>query len=143
MLDEEIKEKVGKGWLHAKLFFEILGANEEVVKKSLAGHVEKLKRMDNIKFVSQKMSEVERVENLKGTDASGYSQIADVELLVNSLEELMLMVIFFGPSSVEILAPKEVRVGMESAQAMANAVAEMMHRYAAEGLGGIVISTKK
>lgn len=144
-MNEMLEEKLGKGWIHAKMFFEVLGAQEDAVKDALESHIQKIRKMENIKVVDEKFEPVERVENPpeQFKDRELFSQIADVEVVVSSLENLIYTVIFFGPSSIEIMSPKEMRVGFDSAQSMANAVAELMHRYAASGIGGIVINTKK
>lgn len=143
MSGEILQEKLDKGWLHVKMFFEVLGASEDVTKKALEDHMEKLGKMDDMKIIECKISDSEKVENPTETIKEAYSQIAEVEIVINNLENLLLTVMFFGPSSIEVLAPKEVRVGFNSVQSIANAVAEMMHRYAAEGVGGIVINAKK
>jgi hypothetical protein len=145
MSKDLLKEKLEKGWIHARMFFEVLGASEQFTKEAMRNHLDKINKMDNMKIVNEKLGDVEKVDKtparLKVKEA--YSQIAEVEIVVSSLENLLYSVIFFGPSSIEIIEPKEMRVGFESAQAMVNAVAEVMHRYAAAGIGGIVISTKK
>ena len=139
-----IAEHLDKGWIHARMFFEVMAATEEVTRGSLKDHVAKIKKMDNIKIVEERFEEPMKVEEPpKHFKEGAYSQFVEVEVVVSSLENLMYSVIFFGPSSVEIVEPKEMKIGFESAQAMANAVAEMMHTYAAKGAGGIVISAKK
>jgi hypothetical protein len=143
MSKDILKEKLEKGWVHAKMFFEVMGSTEEFTKNALIDHLEKIKKMENIKIVSEKTGEVLKVENPPKIFKDAYSQITEVEVVVNNFENLLYSVIFFGPSSVEIIEPKEMRVGFEAAQSMVNAVAEMMHKYAAAGAGGIVINTKK
>lgn len=143
MSKEILAEKLQKGWLHAKMFFEVMAASEDVAKSALSEHLAKIRKMENMKVVSEIFGDVVRVENPPRQLEEAYSQIVEVEILVSSLENLMYSVIFFGPSSVEIIEPREFRVGFESAQSMVNAVAELMHRYSASGFGGIVISTKK
>lgn len=143
MTKDLLSEKLEKGWIHAKMFFEVMAVNEDVVKKHLKEHIEKIRKMENLKIVSEKFSEIEEVEDPPEKFKEAYSQIADIEIVVSSLENLIYTVIFFGPSSIEILEPKEMKVGFDSAQAMANAVAELMHKYAAAGAGGIVINTKE
>ncbi len=127
------------------MFFEVMGATEEFTRQAMAEHVSKMRKLENMKVISESLSEVPKVEDppkqFKGREA--YSQIADVEVVVSSLENLVYSVIFFGPSSIEIIEPKSFTVNLNAAQSMANAVAEIMHRYAAGGAGGIVISTKK
>lgn len=145
MSKEILQEKLEKGWIHARMFFEVMGASEDVVKSAMRDHLGKVRKMENIKIVVENVQAAEKVEEppKKFEGKEVYSQIAEVELVVSSLENLLYSVLFFGPSSIEIIEPKEMVVKFESAQAMVNAVAEMMHKYAAAGAGGIVINTQK
>jgi hypothetical protein len=145
MSKEVLREKLDKGWIHARMFFEVMGASKDVVESAMRDHLGKVKRMENIAIVSEKVESAEKVESppKKFEGMEVYSQIAEVEVAVSSLENLLYSVLFFGPSSIEIIEPKEMTVKFDSAQAMVNAVAEMMHKYAAAGAGGIVINTKK
>jgi len=145
MAKDVLAEHLEKGWIHARLYFEVLGADPEVAKKSLKDHLSTVKKMDKIKIVSERYEEVEKLaeppKKFKGKEA--YSQFVEVEAVVSSVENLLYAVVFFGPSSVEIIGPKEMKIKLEEAQSMANAMAEVMHRYAAAGAGGIVINTKR
>ena len=143
MNESLLREKTEKGWLHARMFFEVLAIEEEVTKKSLREHLDKINKMDNIKIVSEKFEEVTKIDKpKKGIDVA-YSQIVDVDVVVSSFENLLYSVIFFGPSSIEIIEPKKFELNVTEAQNMVNAVAEIMHKYAAGGAGGIVISAAK
>lgn len=143
MDEKKLRELLGRGWVHARMFFEVMGGSEEVAKTALRKHLDTVKKMENMKIVSEKIGEAEKVENPPRQLKEAFSQIAEVDVAVSSFENLLYSIIFFGPSSTEIVEPKEFKIGVTSAQSMLNAVAEIMHRYAAGGAGGIVISTKK
>lgn len=144
-MGDVLKDHLEKGWIHARMFFEVMGGTEEVAKKALKDHLDTVKKMQTIKVVSEKYGEVEEVQEPPKQFSGGkaYSQVVEVEIVVSSVENLIYSVIFYGPSSVEVIEPKEMRMGFDAVQSMANAVAELMHRYASVGAGGIVISTKK
>ena len=116
-----------------------------MARESLKKHLGSVKKMENIKVVQEKYEDVVEVEDapkqFKGKKA--YSQVCEVDIVVSSVENLVYSVIFFGPSSIEIISPREMKMRFEEVQSMANAVAEIMHRYAAAGAGGIIISGKK
>jgi mannose/fructose/N-acetylgalactosamine-specific phosphotransferase system component IIB len=145
MSKEVIAEHLDKGWIHARMFFEVLAASEEIARDSLKKHLGSVKKMENIKIVEEKYEDVVEVDDppkqFKGSKA--YSQVCEVDVVVRSVENLVYSVIFFGPSSIEIISPKEMKMRFEEVQSMANAVAEIMHRYASAGAGGIIISGKK
>lgn len=140
-----LKDHLAKGWIHARMFFEVMGGTEDVTTKAMKDHLESLKKMQTVKIVSEKYSSVEEVKDPPKQFSGGkaYSQVVEVEIVVNSVENLIYSVIFYGPSSVEVIEPKEMKIGLDAVQSMSNAVAELMHRYASFGAGGIVISTKK
>lgn len=145
MSKEMLAEHLDKGWIHARMFFEVLAASDEVARDSLKKHLSSVKKMENIKIVEEKYEDVVEVEDapkqFKGKKA--YSQVCEVDVVVSSVENLVYSVIFFGPSSIEIISPREMKMKFEEVQSMANAVAEIMHRYASAGAGGIIISGKK
>ena len=143
MNESLLREKLDNGWLHARMYFEVLAVSEEVTKKSLRAHLDQINKMDNIKVVNEQFGEVTKIEKPKKDIDVAYSQIVDVDVVVSSYENLVYSVIFFGPSSVEIIEPKKFDLDVTQAQNMANAVAEIMHKYAAGGAGGIVISPGK
>lgn len=138
-----LQEKLSKGWVHARMFFEVMAVTEELTEQSLKDHIAKVKKMNNVFVASEVYGEMEKVEHPPRKIKEAWSQIAEVEVAVSSLENLLYAVVFFGPSSVEIIAPKKFTVDFGEAQAMMNTVAELMHKYASSGAGGIVISTKK
>jgi hypothetical protein len=145
MSKDLVAEQLKRGWVHVKMYFEVLAGDEGTAKSSLRQHIDQVKKMDTIKIVSEKFEDVVKVENppKKFEGKNVYSQVADIEMMISSPETLLYSVIFFGPSSIEIMQPREMKLRQEELQGMANSVAEIMHRYASAGAGGIVISGKK
>ena len=62
MSKDVLRESLEKGWVHAKMFFEVMGASEDFTKSALSDHIAKIKKMENIKIVSENFSEVIKVE---------------------------------------------------------------------------------
>ena len=143
MNDLLLKEKLNKGWLHAKMFFEVLAINEKVTEESLRNHLNHFNKMENIYIINEKLGETIKVDNPKRDIKVAYSKIAEIDVIVRSYEYLLYSIIFYGPSSVEIIEPKNFELNLTEAQNMINAVAEIMHKYADGGAGGIVISNVK
>lgn len=140
---EEVEEKLEKGWIKSKLWFEVLSTQREVTENSLQAHIEKLKKTEGLFLVSEKTDEVKEVEKPLPNVEKGYSQTVETDLITKNVETLLLVVIFFAPSAVEVLHPEKLTLGANSVQVIMNSVADLIHRYAARGIGGTVISTKK
>ena len=45
----------------------------------------------------------------------------------------------YGPSSVEIIEPKMVNLKLGEAQGILNSIGDMLHKFVAAGVGGVVI----
>jgi hypothetical protein len=144
MIDKyEADNLVKEGQIRVWAAFEVLSGKEEMTKKSLTEHLEKLDNLKGVKLYKKQFSDVKRVEKpLRGLEV-GFSYVCESEFIVKDMEELISVVLNFGPSSLEILEPKEIKLNVSKAQAVVDLVASVMHRYAAAGLGGIVVAGAK
>ena len=70
-----------------------------------------------------------------------YSYIVEVEFVAQSFERLVWAVMTFCPSSIEILEPENMKLDMGDAQNVLNSISDIIHRFAAMGIGGIVVRT--
>jgi len=133
-------DKISRGWVRAVLIFEVLGVTEEVVEKSLKGHVEKLEKDPRVEVVRKEFFDIEEVESPYKNVEKAYSCICEVELLAKNFDSLFQIVMEFGPSSCEILEPEKITLDLSQAQGILNSLADMMHRFTqAGGVGGVVI----
>lgn len=140
---EEIKDRVKSGWIHSRMTFEVMATQGKVAEESLASHIKKLKQAPDSEVISEKFEDVLEVLPPPKNVERAFSQIAEVEILSKSIESMLLSVVTFAPSSVEVLEPQELQVSFSTIQSVMNTISDMMHRYAAQGAGGIVISTLK
>ncbi len=137
---EQTAEKLKQGWIQASMMFEVLAVTEEAAKEALESHVGKMESYDFVGMVKKELSQVEKVEKpMKGIE-TGFSQICETEFLAKNFNSLVQLVLEFGPSSVEILKPEKYQLSAGEAHNILNTMAEMMHRFAAAGFGGIVIA---
>ncbi len=142
MIKEEIRENLDKGWILSNLWFEVMAIDRKITEKSLKEHMRKLKKTDDTILVSKKFDKVQKVKDPTPTVKSAYSQIVETRVLTKNIEALLFIVMAFAPSSIEIIEPKELKVGIDTLQGIMNSVADMMHRFAAMGVGGVVVSAK-
>ncbi len=126
--------------IKAALIFEVVAVTEEAARKSLEKHLKKLSEDRRVKVLRTEMSEAEKIENFSERIREAFSVIADAEIETNRFDNLLQIVIEFGPSSVELLSPDRIELSISEAQGILNSVSSVMHRFvAAGGTGGIII----
>ena len=140
---EEIKEKIENGWVKAQMWFEVLTSTKELAESTLTDHIKSLQNMKNTHILSEKFEETIEMKNPPREIKQAFSRIVQVEILTKDIETLLFAVIYFAPSGVEILEPKELTIGIDTIQSIMNSIADVMHKLAAGGAGGIVIATKR
>ena len=103
-------------------------------------HINKLSKEKGVFVYKSEFHKTQEVESpIQGIDKA-YSTFSEIELLVDSFETLVYITIHYGPSSIEIIKPERIDLKISEAQNIVNNIAEILHRYAAAGIGGIVIS---
>ncbi len=138
---EEALDKVEDGWIRARAFIEVMAIKEDVAKRALEKHIDKIEKQDGIEVYSKEFDEPEEVESPPTRKArKAYSQIAEIEFVVPSVRNLIKFSMLFGPSSVEVIEPDSKVIKVDELQDMANGVAALIHQYASQGAGGIVTS---
>ena len=141
-MHEGIDKKRKEGWYEAVFLIEALGAREEALTQMLKEHVDKLGKTPDTIVYETNFSDVQKVEKpFKGVETA-FSQFVEVKLLTKTLFMLLNAVLLYGPSSVEILGPKNKEIKIDEVQNIVNILAGVLHQFAAAGLGGIVITPK-
>ena len=136
--EEEANKRVQEGCIRSWVVFEALAIKENVAKDALENLIEKLDKDDRVKIYKKNFGEANKVEKpMQGVDF-GYSLTCEVNLVSKSFDNLANIAIEYGPSALEILEPEKIILKMGEAQAILNSIANMMHRIAAAGAGGIV-----
>ena len=137
---DEIKEKVQKGWIHSRMWFDVLAATKEVAEESLKNHIEKIKKLENCVVLREDLKETIEVEKPLPRVEKAYSKAAEIEVLTKDIETLLSITIFFAPSAVEVIEPESLKINAASIQTIMNTVADLLHRFASQGIGGVVIA---
>jgi hypothetical protein len=140
MIDvEQANEKVKSGWLRVWLAFDALAVNEGVVKAALDSLMAKLDEDQRCRIYKKELLPAQKVDNpIKGIDVA-WSLVANVELVSKGMNDLVGLMLEYGPSAVELLEPSRLNIDAGQAQMLLNQVAEMMHRVAAAGIGGAML----
>ncbi|MBU0953403.1 MAG: hypothetical protein KKA90_03210 [Nanoarchaeota archaeon] len=138
--EKEVQKRVKDGWIKSWMMIEVLASSEEAAKKSLENHVVKLGREKNTKIVKQVFHDVEKKETPNLPVKEAYGNLVELEVLTASYDVLVFLVMNYAPSALEIQEPKELRLKAGEAQSILNSIADMLHTFAARGLGGVVIN---
>ncbi|MBI4162896.1 MAG: hypothetical protein HY513_04380 [Candidatus Aenigmarchaeota archaeon] len=142
-LKDEINKRKKEEWIEAWLSIEALAVSKETVESSVKSLIENLSRFPGVFVYEHKVHEAVLVKNpMKGVEEA-YSQIADVKLFAKDLITMLNISAVYGPSAVEIIGPKKKTVEMGEIQNTCNALAALVHHFAAAGVGGIVIAPQK
>ncbi len=135
----ETEKKVKEGWIHATMMIEVLGITKEAAESALQNHVEPLQREKRTLVVKKAFKETRLVKNPHPNIPEGFSQIAEIEFLARDFDTLVYTVMNYVPSSVEILAPQKITVDMGEAQGILASIASLIHKFASQGIGGVII----
>lgn len=131
-------EKVHAGWLRAWFAFEVLAATEDIARASLTELVDKLEKDERAEIYRKEFGNIAKREKaFKGVEVA-WSYTVELELAVKNFDELVQLVIEYGPSAIELFEPAKLSIPVGEAQAILNTISSVMHRFAAAGLGGIV-----
>jgi len=137
----DIKEKIKSGWIKVWFAFDVIAARDDVAKSAIEKHIEKILNLNRVICYKKTISDSIKVENPTKTLKEGYSATAELELLVRNVFDLVNIVIVYGPSSIEIMEPDEVKIKIGDLQNMVNVISGVMHQFAQAGIGGFVIKS--
>ena len=133
----------GEGRIKALMLIEVLAVNEDAAKSSLKDLVDRLGGEKGVEVTKTDFKEIQKVENPMPNIKEAFSQVVEIELVAKTYETLVDIVINYGPSSIEILEPSSLKIGVGEAQAILNEISDIIHRFAAAGIGGLVITERK
>jgi hypothetical protein len=142
MEESEIRKKIADGWIRCWAAIEVLAVSKNVTKTALKKHVAKIMQERGIHIYKERWDRAVRVKNPPKGIPEAWSQVVELEFIIQNLNLLVSFVILYGPSALEILEPNDIRISIGEAQDMLNRLASLVHQYAAKGIGGIVIAGK-
>jgi hypothetical protein len=137
LADKRLKE----GWIKSGMIIEVLAIDREAAQSALKKHVEKMEKEEDTMILGREFHEAKAVSKPLPNIEKAYSQIVDVEVLTRNFDQLVRVVVSYAPSSVEILEPERLSMDMGEAQGILNSIAEIIHKFAAAGIGGVMVST--
>ncbi len=139
---EDAKKRVEDGCLRFWVLFEVLAVSEEITKESLDKMAKKIESDKRLELYKKEFNTVDKREDPLPNIKVAYAQSCEMEGVVKSMEDLVEIVLEYGPSAIEILEPSKMQLSSREAQNILNSMSEMMHRFAAAGAGGLVFLNK-
>lgn len=140
---EKADKKVREGWIRAWMMIECLAVTPQAAKSALETHVRKMGNEDRIVIYRRdykKMKEVMKPFRNKDIEKA-YSYVVEMEMVSETFEKLVYLVMNYAPSALEILEPENLKMDAGEAQGILNSLSDMVHRFAAVGVGGVVVQT--
>jgi hypothetical protein len=135
------EKRIREGWIKSTMIIEVLAVSREAAESALSKHVEKMEQEDETIILDRRFHETREVEKPMPRIEKAYSRIVDVDALTRNFDQLVRLVVSYAPSSIEILEPERLSMDMGEAQGILNSIAEIIHKFAAAGLGGVMVST--
>lgn len=141
--DLKVDELLSKGWMKVWMIFEVQAADKAVCVSSLKKHIKDMGSLDSVEIIDESFAGVDKIEAPEGLKKRGvntlFAQVSEVTIMARDFEGLVNVVINYAPSAVEIMAPEKITITMRDAQNSLASVADMMHKFARAGIGGVVI----
>lgn len=135
------EKRLNEGWIKSGMIIEVLAITREAAESALRKHIDKMGNEENTMILSEKFHRTLAARRPLPNIDKAYSQIVDVEVLTRNFDQLVRLVVSYGPSSIEILEPERLSIDMGEAQGILNSIAELIHKFAAAGMGGIMVGT--
>jgi hypothetical protein len=135
------EKRIREGWIKSTMIIEVLAINREATESALRKHVDKMVEEEDTMILGREFHEVQEVSKPLPNVEKAYSQIVDVDVLTRNFDQLVRLVVSYAPSSIEILEPEKLSIDMGEAQGILNSIAEIIHKFAAAGLGGVMVSS--
>ncbi len=122
------------------MVFHVVAATEDAARESLSNHIEKLESERSVTSFDADVDDIEQVDKPHPELDTGYSQVAEVEMTVTGFDDLIDIVINYGPTSVDIQAPDSVEMDIGEVRNALNSVAQLLHQFLQSGAGGMMVS---
>lgn len=120
-----VKEKFDKGWLDVVAIIEIAGKPASHIKEVLEKLLETFAKEKGTKLIYKKVHDAKEREEAKEV----FSTFAELEFLAENLSRVLEFVVDYTPSSIEIVAPKDLALNINDANNILNDIATKIHRY--------------
>jgi hypothetical protein len=121
MKSKEIKKLTDEGYLRVNVIFEIAGKPKKHIEDTLKAYIENIKQDEQIQVITEEYEDAEELEE------GVFSTVAEIEMLLPTIEKLNWLCINFSPASVEILEPEKKTVSQKEIGEWMNDLLSRLH----------------
>ena len=143
MEDIDVSEYVDKGWINSWFIFDTQGVDKKTIKEILEKLMTQFEKEEGLKIIDKSYSKPKKTEPVPQIKAQGidsvYSTVLEVELVAKDFETMVRLVMTYGPTALEVIAPDKIVMDMRGAQNSLVSISEMMHKFAIAVQGGVKI----
>lgn len=115
-------DTLAKGGVLAHFYFDAHGKDPEEVKAKMVNFIERMTEDPNAVYAVGEIQPPVENEGL-------FSTHAEVKILTKNYQNLLALAIHYGPLSVEIIKPNEIRLNLEDAQNIAVDIAVASYQF--------------
>jgi len=119
-----INQKLEEGYIQGRFILELVGKPREHIVKTMSLILNKIKENKDIDVISQDLAEAKELEKQKGF----FSIFAELDLLLKNWSVLVGFCFDYMPSSVEIVAPEEMKLKINDINNFLNDLQAKLHR---------------
>lgn len=116
---DDINEKLEKGYIRTRMIFEIVGKPKEHVEETLHKYIEEISKVNDI--IEYEFLDVEETED------KFFSAVAQVEFLLKDVNQMFHLSFQYMPSSIEILDPEIMTIKNFDLTSVANTLQGSLH----------------
>jgi len=110
-VEKLMEEAIKVGAVKAVLYFDAQGTDKEALQNTLIDLVSRLTKEKGVLYCTGEIAGAVEA-NEKGV----YSTYGEVNILTKTFADLHNIALTYGPISIEIIEPREVKLGLEEAQ---------------------------
>lgn len=120
---KEIQSNLKEGWIQAKAIIEIAGFPEKHIEETLNLVKDKLVKEKGIKEIKSTVNKPKKISE------KIFSGFIEAEFLVTDQSTIMGIIYDYMPSSIEIIAPEEIKEDTLKLTELLNDLAAKLHLY--------------
>ncbi|MEM3127156.1 MAG: hypothetical protein QW331_03765, partial [Candidatus Woesearchaeota archaeon] len=116
----DIKEKLEKGYIHARVIIELMGKPKEHVEKTIKDYIKHISEDQNFEVLNQEIAPLEPKEEY-------FVTFAELEILCKDVPSLVGFCFDYMPSSIEIIEPEKINYDRHQLSSIINDLQARLH----------------
>ncbi|MBR9691252.1 hypothetical protein GOV06_00540 [Candidatus Woesearchaeota archaeon] len=122
----DIQEKLEQGYIQSKVIIELAGKPKEYIEKTIKQYLELIKKNADLKVLKEDLGETKEIE---GEENKGlWITFIELELLAKDIPTLTGFCFDYMPSSIEIIAPAELKIKDRQFTSIMNDLQGKLHK---------------